>query len=476
MKNAFLIFCAGILLWGCGSRNPEAVTPVKVSEGEIDPAEWGKAWPLHYLSWASTREPAPAGMSRYKRGYDSRRVIDKLSEYPYLALLFNGWGFGVEYNEPRGHAWMVEEQVQHVDKSRMKAGGVCLSCKSPYANQLHAKLGKDYFGKPFDEVHAMIPEKHRSLGVACSDCHEPTAAGLRINKTFTLVPALADIGMDASRLQPQELRSLVCAQCHVTYNIPKDADNKSVGLFFPWKGAKDRKISVETVIAHARRTPEWTQSVTGFKLGFIRHPEFELFSNDSPHWKAGVTCADCHMPYQKSGKYKISDHRVMSPLKNEMRGCVQCHPETKEWLRDRVFATQDRTVSLLNRAGYATATVAKLFELAHRDAVRAKVDPSLHDLAKTHYEEAFYRLVFVGAENSVGFHNPAESLRVLGDAVAHAGKAESLLRQALAASGVRVPVKVDLELAKYLNNRGERKLMHAPGIELKDPFGTQAAF
>ena len=46
----------------------------------------------------------------------------------------------------------------------------------------------------------------------------------------------------------QEMRSAVCAQCHVTYIIPKDKEMKSVGLFFPWQGSKPGDISVENII------------------------------------------------------------------------------------------------------------------------------------------------------------------------------------------------------------------------------------
>jgi nitrite reductase (cytochrome c-552) len=81
--------------------------------------------------------------------------------------------------------------------------------------------------------------------------------------------------------------------------------------------------------------------------------------------------------------------------------------------------------------------------------------------------------VFIGAENSTGFHNPSEALRILGDATSHAGKAEGLLRQALAKAGVTVPEKVDLELAKYVNNRGTKKLMFKPQDEIKDPFAAK---
>jgi len=83
------------------------------------------------------------------------------------------------------------------------------------------------------------------------------------------------------------------------------------------------------------------------------------------------------------------------------------------------------------------------------------------------------RVVFIGAENSVGFHNPTEAQRNLGDAVAFAEKAEGLLRQALAKAGVDTPIKVDLELDKYVNGRGQKKLAFQKKMEFKDPYGTQ---
>jgi nitrite reductase (cytochrome c-552) len=156
---------------------------------------------------------------------------------------------------------------------------------------------------------------------------------------------------------------------------------------------------------------------------------------------------------------------------------MQCHSETADWLRSQVEAIQDRTVSLMIRSGYATAAVAKLLEKAHFAQEAGKnIDKALYDKAKDYYMEAFLRFNFVGAENSVGFHNPAEALRVLGDSLAFAGKAEALLRQALAKAGVDVPIKVDLELKKYLENRGEKKLKFNPSFEIKDPFGVQDMF
>jgi nitrite reductase (cytochrome c-552) len=474
--------CVGLvaLLGGCEPPKPEPRQVVTIPDGEIDPGVWGKAYPEEYELWKKTEEPVSARRSKYKTGMDSGAVtMDKLSHYPYMALLFNGWGFGVEYNEPRGHAYMVRDQLE-IDSSRLKSGGVCLSCKTPYAPGMQKEMGTDYYRLPFKEVLNKIPEANRDLGVACIDCHDNKDMSLKISRGFTLLEAFKTMGVDPAKLTRQEMRSAVCAQCHVTYNIPKDAENKSVGLYFPWQKSEFGGISIENIIQQIRSdatVKEWTQAVTGFKMAFIRHPEYEFWTNNSTHFKAGASCADCHMPYTIAGVFKVSDHRVMSPVQADMKACKQCHAQSPDWLRSRVFSIQDRTVSIMIRAGYQCATVAKLFELTHKaQKDGAVIDQALYDKAKEFYEEAFYRSLFMGAENSVGFHNPPEGLRILGDSVAFGTRAEAYLRQALTKAGVEVPLKVDLEIMKYVDQRGEKKLPFNPELEFKDPYGLQDKF
>lgn len=467
---------SAVLVASCAPPEAEKVKISEIPDGTIDPAIWGKNYPEEYEGWKATAQATPEGKSKYKKGNDGGKVYDKLSEYPFNALLFNGWGFGVEYNEPRGHFYMMKDQ-EDIDPSRVKAGGSCLSCKSPYAPQLAQKYGFDYFSKPYTEVKNLIPEEHRQLGVACIDCHNNKDMSLNISRGFTLGKALQTVGAAPDKLTNQDKRSLVCAQCHVTYVIEKTAEMKSKEVFFPWDGGTMGHIPIESIIAKIRSNKaygEWTQSVTGFKMAFIRHPEFEMYSNNSVHWMAGVSCADCHMPYTRVGSKKVSDHRIMSPMKNDFKACQQCHTEKAEWLREQVLTIQDRAASQFIRSGYALATVAKLFELTHKQQAAGKqIDSALYDQAKNAYEEGFYRNLFFGAENSMGFHNPTEAMRILGDATMFAGKAESLLRQALTKAGVDVPVKIDLELEKYTNNRGTKKLMFKPEQELKDPFPMQ---
>lgn len=466
----------GAMITACAPPKAEKAKVAEIPDGTIDPAVWGKNYPEQYEGWKATAQPTPEGMSKYKKGNDGGKTYDKLSEYPFIALLFNGWDFGIEYNEPRGHVHMMKDQ-KDIDPSRLKGGGACLTCKTPYAPQLAQKQGLTYFSQPYADAVSQIPKEHQEVGVACIDCHNNKDMSLKISRGFTLGKALEKLGVDQNNLTNQEKRTMVCAQCHVTYTIPKSADMKSQDVFFPWDGSKMGNIPIENIIKKIRSDKsygEWTQKVTGFKMAYIRHPEFEMYVTKSVHWMAGASCADCHMPYTKVGSKKVSDHRIMSPLKNDFKACKQCHSESSEWLKNQVLTIQDRAASQYIRSGYALATVAKLFELTHtQQAAGKQIDKALYDQAKDFYEEGFYRNLFFGAENSLGFHNPTEAMRILGDAGMYAGKAEALLRQALTKAGVNVPVKVDLELSKYTNNRGAKKLMFKPEQELKDPYATQ---
>lgn len=477
-RGTVVAIVAAMAVWsGCTqtAKKMEPAPAAQVSDSTVDPEPWGKVYPIHYKLWKQTSEPTPAGKSKYKRGFDvgeDRR--DKLDEYPFLALLYHGWGFGSEYKEPRGHYFMVQDQLE-VDPGRIKAGGACLTCKTPYAPMLEREMGKAYFSTPYKEVLARLPRDQQALGVSCVDCHDPKSMKLRISRGFTLGKALKEMGVDVAGMTGEEGRNLVCAQCHVTYMIPKDKQMKSTDVVFPWSGSKLGNISIENVIKQIKSSPanlEWTQQVTGFKLGFIRHPEYELYSNDSPHWAAGASCADCHMPNILVDGQKVSDHRIMSPLKSDLRACAACHTEKPDALRAKVLKIQDDTMAVYLRAGYAAATVAKLFEMANKaEASGKKLDRDLYARAREDFEQGFYRVIFIGAENSTGFHNPQETMRVLRDAAKHVASADAQLRQVLAKAGETVPQKVDLELHKYTDFRGSKKLRFRPEHEIKSPEG-----
>lgn len=434
-----------------------------------DPADWAKAYPVQYEMWYATSEAHPAGLSTYKRGFDGGMTFDKLSEFPFMTVLFNGWGFGVEYNEPRGHWWMLRDQ-QTIDPARVKAGGACLTCKTPSSDALHTEYGEEIMSMAYDEAVALLPEGQENLGVSCIDCHDNETLDLR-SRRWTMKTALADIGLTSPTSDQQ--RAIVCGQCHCTYSVMKE-DGQSVDVNYPWQGGTWGDISIETIIANLKSDParlEWTQTVTGFKLGFIRHPDIEFFTASSVHSKAGLECPDCHMPETEVDGVTTPDHQVMSPLKQDMKACAKCHSDSAEERKAKVIAIQDKNASLLINTGYSVASNAKLFEIVNSQVATqsAEIAPK-YAQAKDHYEEAFYRTVYMGAENSMGFHNPSEGERILNDAMEHAKQCDTILREILAEQGVSVPAEIDLELAKYLTNRGTEKLGFVAEQMFTDPL------
>jgi len=487
MKKNLKIYASALFIFvlvlpyifiSCGGDKPEMFKAGSIAENEFDPEVWGKIFPLQYESWKKTKDPRPTGKSMYKRGWGTDKIIyDKLSEFPFLGLLFNGWGFGVEYNEPRGHHFAIIDQLE-IDPSRTGAGGVCLACKSPLHKSYTEQHGMKYLTAKFNDALNMYPEKMKLIGPACADCHKPSDMSLRINKTH-LENGLKLIGK--TEFSRQEMRILACGQCHITYYVPRTPEKKVNGdVALPWTGGKWGNISIENIIKDLltdTKRIEWKQKVTGFDMPFIRHPEFEMFTKGSVHFNAGLACADCHMPYTRVGSYKISNHDVQSPIKQDFIACAQCHTESADWIRKQVFTTQERTISLLTRAGYASATAARLFEIVHENQAKGvKVDQNLYAKAKECYMQGFIRLNFVSAENSTGFHNSTEAARILGDSVAFAGKSETLLRQLIVQSGIKLPEKINLDLNKFLTGRGKHKLNFKPDQEFKDPYGTQDYF
>jgi nitrite reductase (cytochrome c-552) len=279
--------------------------------------------------------------------------------------------------------------------------------------------------------------------VSCVDCHDPQTMHIRVTRPGFVrgIQALAnskdpvphlpsverwrqgnrnqpyDPNVDATR---QEMRSFVCAQCHVEYYCaPKET------LFFPWgNGLKVEQIEA---LYDSHKFPDgtpfmdWKHGETGAPLYKAQHPEFELWSQGI-HARSGVACADCHMPYKREGAMKVSDHWVRSPLLNLNNACQTCHSFPEGELEARVNAIQDRTRKLIDQA--AAALVDML------DAIRSAKAAGATDqqLAPVHalQRKAQWRLDFISSENSMGFHADQETARVLAESIDYARQAQVL--------------------------------------------------
>jgi nitrite reductase (cytochrome c-552) len=168
---------------------------------------------------------------------------------------------------------------------------------------------------------------------------------------------------------------------------------------------------------------DWEHKETGAPALKAQHPEFEMW-NQGIHARSGVACADCHMPYVRSGALKLSDHHVRSPLLNINNACQTCHKWPEEELRARVETIQGRTFRMRNLAMDALVELIADIKAA-REAGRtdAELQP-----ARDFQRKAQFYLDFVEAENSTGFHASQEAVRILGESLNFTRQGQVALR------------------------------------------------
>src|SRR5262245_52307764 len=126
------------------------------------------------------------------------------------------------------------------------------------------------------------------------------------------------------------------------------------------------------------------------------------------------------MPYRREGAIKISDHQVRSPMLNIARACQPCHPWPEEEIAQRVEIIQNRTFALLGRAEDATVALIEAIRAAREAGVPDDQLAAARDLQR----KAQWRTDFVNAENSMGFHAPQETARILAESIDFARQGE----------------------------------------------------
>ena len=138
------------------------------------------------------------------------------------------------------------------------------------------------------------------------------------SRASAFVNAMAKRGIDVAQATRQEMRTYVCAQCHVEYYFA--GDDKV--LTFPW----EKGLTIDDIEAYYTEVgfKDWDHAETNAPMLKMQHPEFEMYSQGL-HAASGVACADCHMPYVREGGVKVSDHWIRSPLTNIEDACQTCH-------------------------------------------------------------------------------------------------------------------------------------------------------
>ena len=412
---------------------------VELTDDSNDPEVWGKNFPLQYdlykrtVDMTRTRYGGSEAMPREPTANDPRTVVSqsKIEEEPRLKRMWAGYGFAVDFREERGHAFMLTDQKmsgrQHLKKPMP---GTCLNCHaSTYG--VYKRLGDGDIFEGFTKMNQLTYFDAAKLAehpVGCIDCHDSQTMHLRITRPAFIegirnykreVEGVGDYDVNEMATR-HEMRTYVCAQCHVEYYFK----GKEKRLTFPWtKGMKG-----DDILAYYDELgfKDWSHKETGAACLKAQHPEFELWSQGI-HARSGVTCADCHMPYKRVGALKISDHHVNSPYLKINSSCQTCHKQTEDELRARVEDIQDKTAEMKELAMNSLMDLIDDCKKAKaRDADTEKLNGALD-----YQRKATFLLDFVEAENSTGFHAPQEAARILMLSLDYSRKGQRLLATSL---------------------------------------------
>lgn len=412
------VVLAGVLVF---LRNQPAApralpTMVSIAPMEPDSSKWGLNFPNEYDSYLKTK-------TNYEdTTYGGASKFSWLTRDPRQVILFAGYPFSKDYNDDRGHMNTVTD-VQSTGrlildpKNPKHTTATCYSCKSSNNPSLWAEMGMANFDKML--FADMTPRITQPMG--CANCHEAGTMRLIVTNP-ALNEALLAQGKDWHTFTRQEMRTVACANCHVEYYFKGDGKY----LTFPWADGTD----IDSIVRYYTETQfaDWTYPGTNTPMLKAQHPDYETYTADSTHYLAGVSCADCHMPYVRNGAAKYSSHDVMSPLLNAQPACGQCHTDTA-YVVERVKIIQDQHFAAKTDTEDALLDAITAIKAAAADP---NADADLLGQARGLHRNAQFMWDFVSAENSMGFHNPQYSMRILADAANLARQAQMFAAQAVA--------------------------------------------
>jgi nitrite reductase (cytochrome c-552) len=390
-------------------------TLVNISLMEPDSSKWGLNFPNEYSTLLKTQT------DNVDTTYGGSSQFSWLKRDPRQVILFAGYPFSKDYNDDRGHMNSLIDVRKTgrliLDPNNPKhTTATCYSCKSSNNPALWAQMGMAAFDKTlFADMTPRITEP-----IGCANCHEAGTMRLIVTNP-ALNEALLSEGKDWRSFTRQEMRTVVCANCHVEYYFKGDGKY----LTFPWANGTD----IDSIITYYNTIAfkDWDYPVTGTPMLKAQHPDYETYTANSTHYLAGAACADCHMPYLHDGAAKFSSHDAKSPLLMSEQACGQCHTDT-EYAVARVKVIQDQHAAAKITTEDALIDAINAIKLA---AGNANADATLLDQARQLHRKAQFMWDFVSAENSMGFHNPQYSMRLLADSMNFARQAQMLAAQSV---------------------------------------------
>ncbi|MDR2015893.1 MAG: ammonia-forming cytochrome c nitrite reductase [Azoarcus sp.] len=445
------------------SSEPNDKMKVEISKTGIDSHNdlWGANYPREYDTWKKTRE------MDFKSKHLGNGVEDLLEARPDMVVLWAGFPFSLDYFAPRGHWYTLYDMRKSlrvgspgVGENKDVMTGTCWTCKGPDVPRMMQELG---IGKFYTARWSELgPDIVNPLG--CADCHDPKTMNLTITRP-ALVEAFRRRGEDVTKASPNEMRSLVCAQCHVEYYF---AEGGNRYITFPW----DRGFTVEDMEKYYdedARFSDWTHTLSKAPMLKAQHPDYELYLLGT-HGKRGISCADCHMPRKTKDGLKYTDHQITSPLKNVAGTCQTCHRESEEKLKSYVHDHQDKILEIRNRVEPELAKAHLMAKAALEGGATMDEMKPAHKLLR----HATWRWDYGVASHGASFHAPVETARILATALDKSLLAQIELQKLLTSRNItfsmpdistreKAQAYIGLDMAKLNADKAEFMKTVVPG-------------
>lgn len=378
-------------------------------------------FPREYETWAMTED------TTFKSMYNGSQERDILESFPDIVIIWAGYAFSKNYNTPRGHRHAIEDMRKILRTGNPGIGGdgdiqpgTCWTCKGPDVPRLMREKGIGaFYGAKWSQWGSEVMNT-----VGCSDCHDARTMDLKPARP-ALYEAWHRAGKDVKKASHQEMRSLVCAQCHTEYYFEKDNNQY---LKFP----QDRGLTCEDAEAYYDSLGfyDYIHPLSKAKILKAQHPGYEMFKQGI-HGQRGLSCADCHMPYMQEGGIKYTDHHVQSPLAKIDRTCQTCHRQDAETLRQNVYERQKKVYDFAVKVNHELALAHLEAEFAwKKGATEAEMTKALDDIRKSQW-----RWDYSLASHGAAFHAPQEVMRLLADAMTYAKDARLEIPHVVAKHG-----------------------------------------
>jgi nitrite reductase (cytochrome c-552) len=436
-----VVFLLGLLASSIMERRTEALftyTP-QIEHSQFEPRNeiWGQNFPREYQSYLKTSD------TTFRSKYNGSAIIDMLKVNSRLVVLWSGYSFSKDYEQSRGHYYAVIDIWNTLRTGAPLEGKVspmpntCWTCKSTDVPRVMNEIGVAEFYRGTWETKGT--EIINPIG--CADCHDAKTMNLRISRP-ALIEAFKRMEKDITKVSHQEMRSLVCAQCHAEYYFNDKITEDVQYLSFPW----DNGFSAEAMEEYYDNMEfsDWTHGLSKAPMLKAQHPGYEIYLTGI-HASREVSCADCHMPYISEGGQKFTDHHVQSPLNNVTNSCQVCHREETEKLIKDVYSRQDKIIE--NRD--------KLEELLVRAHVEAKYaweygakEQQMKDILWD-IRHAQWRWDYAASSHGASFHSPVEVGRII-------------------SRGITIVQEARLKLARILASLGHNEEIPYPDISTKE--------